>query len=183
MASAIANRYAAAIADVLAKPGAAQTPQSALEQLRSFDALLRESSELRNLFASPAVAAAQKRKLADALGARLGVGEAVRNLLYILIDHRRMGVFADVVGAYADTLDQSRGVARIRVASALRMPDDQRDQIVEKFRRITGSAVEAEFHTDDSLLGGSVVRVGGKVYDGSLRAQLAALDRAMAGEA
>ena len=183
MASAIATRYAAALADVLAKPGAAQTPESALEQLRSFQGLLDESAELRNLFASPAVASAQKRKLAETLAQRLGVAAPVRNLLFILIDHSRMGAFAEIVEAYTAALDERRGVARIRVASALPMPDDQRNQITEKFRRITGRAVEAEFHADESLLGGSVVRVGGKVYDGSLRAQLAVLDRAMAGEA
>lgn len=183
MASAIANRYAAALSDVLAKPGAAQTPESALEQLRAFEGVLGESAELRNLFASPAVAAAQKRRLAETLGRRLGVATPVRNLLFILIDHRRMGVFSEVVDAYEQALDERHGVARIRVASALPMPDDQRTQVIEKFRRITGRAVKAEFHADESLLGGSVVRVGGKVYDGSLRAQLAVLDRAMAGEA
>ena len=183
MASAIANRYAAALADVLARPNAAQTPESALDQLRAFDGLLAESEELRNLFASPAVATAQKRKLAQTLGQRLGIADPVRNLLFILIDHRRMGVFSDIVEAYTAALDTSRGVARIRVASALPMPEDQRNQVIEKFRQITGRAVEADFHADESLLGGSVVRVGGKVYDGSLRSQLAVLDRAMAGEA
>jgi F-type H+-transporting ATPase subunit delta len=183
MASAIAHRYAAALSDVLAKPSAAQTPASALEQLRAFESVLAESVELRNLFASPAVAAAQKRRLAEALGQRLGVAAPVRNLLFILIDHRRMGEFTDIVEAYEAALDAQRGVSRIRVASALPMPDDQRNQVIEKFRRITGREVEAEFHADESLLGGSIVRVGGKVYDGSLRSQLAALDRAMAGEA
>jgi F-type H+-transporting ATPase subunit delta len=182
MASAIANRYAVALADVLAKPGAAQSPESALEQLRSFDQMLRESEELRNVLVSPTVGLAQKRKLAETLGQRVGVSGPVRNLLFILIDHGRIGVFSEVVAAYAAALDERRGVARIRVASALPMPDDQRNQVIEKFRRITGRAVEADFESDESLLGGSVVRVGGKVYDGSLRSQLAALDRAMAGE-
>ena len=182
MASAIANRYAAALADVLAKPGAAQSAQSALDQLRAFDGLLRESAELRNVFASPAVAAAQKRNLAGALGQRLGVGAAVRNLLFILVDNRRMGIVSGIVEAFTAALDESRGVARIHVSSALPMPEDQRNQVIEKFRRVTGRAVEADFQADETLLGGSVVRVGGKVYDGSLRSQLAALDRAMAGE-
>jgi F-type H+-transporting ATPase subunit delta len=182
MASAIANRYAAALADVLAKPGAAQSPESALEQLRAFQQMLSQSEELRNILASPAVALAHKRKLAETLGQRVGVRGPVRNLLFILIDNRRMGAFSEIVEAYAAALDERRGVARIHVASALPMPDDQRNQVIEKFRRMTGRTVEADFEADESLLGGSVVRVGGKVYDGSLRSQLAALDRAMAGE-
>jgi F-type H+-transporting ATPase subunit delta len=182
MASAIANRYAAALADVLAKSGAAQSPESALEQLKGFEGLIRESNELRHILASPAVSSAQKRGLAETLGQRLGVAAPVRNLIFILIDHRRMGVFSEVVEAYAAALDERRGVARIHVSSALPMPVDQRNQVIEQFRQITGRAVEADFEADETLLGGSVVRVGGKVYDGSLRSQLARLDRAMAGE-
>jgi F-type H+-transporting ATPase subunit delta len=181
MASAIANRYAAALVDVLAKPGAAQSPESALEQLKSFDGVFRASAELRNIFASPAVPSAQKRNLLSTLAARLGLATPVRNLLFILIDHQRMGSVSEVVDAYAAALDERRGVARIRVSSAMPMPEDQRKEVIEHFRRITGREVEAEFEADESLLGGSVVRVGGKVYDGSLRSQLAALDRAMAG--
>ncbi|MEZ5362504.1 MAG: ATP synthase F1 subunit delta [Bryobacterales bacterium] len=179
MASAIANRYAAALADVLVKPGAMQSPESALEQLRAFEGLTRESAELRNVLTSPAAATPQKKNLTGALAQRIGVGPAVRNLLFILIDHHRMGALAEVVAAYAAVLDERRGVARIHVSSALPMPDDQRNQVIEKFRRLTGKAVEADFTSDESLLGGSIIRVGGKVYDGSLRAQLAALDRAM----
>ena len=43
--------------------------------------------------------------------------------------------------------------------------------------------VEATFAVDDRLLGGTVVRFGSKVYDGSLATQLRSLDRAMAGAA
>ncbi len=182
MASAIANRYAAALVDVLAKPGAAQSLESALEQLLAYREMLGKSAELRNIFASPAIPLAQKRSLSASLGQRLGVATPVRNLLFILINNRRMGVFPEIVDAYSAALDERRGVARIHVSSALPMPGDQRNLVIEKFRRITGRAVEADFAADESLLGGSVVRVGGKVYDGSLRSQLAALDRAMTGD-
>ena len=36
----------------------------------------------------------------------------------------------------------------------------------------TKKKIEAQFHEDESLVGGTVVRVGSTVYDSSVRAQL-----------
>jgi F-type H+-transporting ATPase subunit delta len=45
---------------------------------------------------------------------------------------------------------------------------------------VTGREVRAQFREDAALLGGVIVKHGSRVYDGSLRAQLRALDRAIA---
>jgi F-type H+-transporting ATPase subunit delta len=180
MASAVANRYAAALADVLYKPSAAQTPESAAVELRAFADTMAGSAELRNVFATPAVATGRKRELAGDLASRLEFGPAIRNLLFVLVDHGRMGALGEIAEAFAAEIDRRSGVARIRVASALPMSDDQRERLVERFRAVVGAKVEAEFAVDEDLLGGSVVRHGTRVYDGSLRARLRSLGRAMA---
>ncbi len=126
----------------------------------------------------------QKREPAESLGQRLGVATPVRNLLFILINHRRMGVFPDIVDAYSPALDERRrGVCAHSRLLGFAHAGRSTQPSHRKIPPITGRAVEAEFPADEFLLGGSVVRVGGKVYDGSLRSQLAVLDRAMAGEA
>jgi F-type H+-transporting ATPase subunit delta len=38
--------------------------------------------------------------------------------------------------------------------------------------KLAGGRIRATYREDPSLLGGAVVRIGSKVYDGSIRAQL-----------
>ena len=53
---------------------------------------LLESADLRRVWENPAVPAEQKRKLLDAIVQRDGIEKQVRNLIAVLIDHRRVPV-------------------------------------------------------------------------------------------
>ena len=179
MALAIANRYASALADVVSRATSVLSPEQALEQLEAFQAALDESSELRGVLLSPAVKPAPKRALIAQICARLGCADKVRNFIYVVVDHRRTGMFSEMVGAYRRWLDQRHGLARIEVRSAHEIDSDQRASLEKRFATLTGKAMEADYVVDEDVIGGSVVRVDSTVYDGSLRAKLRLLDRAM----
>ena len=183
MALAVANRYAQALADVVSKPGAGVEPEAAIGQLVRFQELLEVSRPLRRVLASPAVTPANKRALVATLCERLEIAVVVRNFLYVVIDHRRMRFIGEMIDAFRAWLDQKAGVARIEIASAQSIDEPRREAIVQKFHRVTGRQVHAEFRVVPELLGGATVRYGSTVFDGSIRAQLEALDRAISGEA
>ena len=183
MALAIANRYAVALAEVVTKPASAVSPEAALEQLVAIRRLLEESQPLRNVLHSPAVGPAEKRALIASLCARMEVSNPVRNFLFVVIDHRRTQFIGEMIDAFRAWLDEKAGVARIEVASAQSIDEPRRDAIVEKFHRVTGRQVRAAFRVVPELVGGATVRYGSTVFDGSIRAQLEALDRAITGEA
>ena len=52
-------------------------------------------------------------------------------------------------------------------------------QVTERLAAALGKDVRAHFRSDPGILGGVVVRVGDKVYDGSVRRRLAVLKRRM----
>ena len=183
MALAIANRYASALAEVVTQPGSAVSAEAALGQLSDFQDLLTTSEELRNILNSPAVTSADKRALTARCAERLELAVTVRNFLYVVIDHRRMPLLGEMIEAFREWIDERAGVARITVTSARPMEEEQRTALVSKFSRLTGKSVSAEFAVASGLLGGATVRFGSTVFDGSLRAQLNNLDRALSGEA
>lgn len=181
MASALAHRYASALAEVTDKSGAETSAEAALAQLRSFSELMTESAELRNVLAAPSVTNQDKQDLLVSLGGRIGLSRPIRNLLFVMVDNRRLGIIDDLIEAFAELDDQRRGVERLRVVSAAPLDAAQRAAFLERFRQIAGRQVEAEFASDQSLLGGVVVRRGGQVIDGSLAAKLRSLSEIMAG--
>jgi F-type H+-transporting ATPase subunit delta len=65
------------------------------------------------------------------------------------------------------------------VESALALPDVLRRNVQANLARIYGPRVLARFEANPALLGGMRVMVGSDVYDGSLRARLAALEQRM----
>jgi len=70
-------------------------------------------------------------------------------------------------------LDRDRHTARVESAAAL--PENAREQIRSGLARTYGTALETSFTENPALIGGVRVKVGSDVYDGTIRARLAAL--------
>jgi F-type H+-transporting ATPase subunit delta len=64
-----------------------------------------------------------------------------------------------------------------RVESAAPLPDAMRDSVSADLARLYGSRLSTHFEANPALIGGMRVTVGSDVYDGSIRARLAALER------
>lgn len=70
-------------------------------------------------------------------------------------------------------LDRDRHRAVVETAAGL--PDDMRRDVAASLDRAYGQGLETSFALNPDLIGGMRVRVGSDVYDGSVRAKLAAL--------
>jgi F-type H+-transporting ATPase subunit delta len=71
------------------------------------------------------------------------------------------------------SLDRLRNTAKIESATPL--PTDLRADVQESLVRTYGPEISTSFAEDTTLIGGMRIRVGSDVYDGSVKAGLAAL--------
>jgi F-type H+-transporting ATPase subunit delta len=55
----------------------------------------------------------------------------------------------------------------------------ERAALVAEIGKLAGSRIEASFKLDAAILGGTVVRIGSTVYDGSVRGRLDRLKEAL----
>jgi F-type H+-transporting ATPase subunit delta len=167
---AFVSRYAAAFAEVVT--GAKLDAKAIDRQLTDFLATWAASAELRTFFVNPAVPAAQKVAFLDRLNARLGMQKELRNLIAVLIDHDRIGNVAEVIAAYRQLLQEQLGIRPAEIVTARELAPEERSRLVTEVARLAGSQVDARFRLDPAILGGTVVRIGSTVYDGSVRGRL-----------
>jgi hypothetical protein len=80
--------------------------------------LLAESEDLRRVWENPAIPAEQKRGLLDAIAQREGISKAVRNLVAVLIDHRRVQFLDAVIQQLEKELDARLGFAEAQITLA-----------------------------------------------------------------
>jgi F-type H+-transporting ATPase subunit delta len=166
----VASTYARAFADVVLS--ARLDANVAAGGLREISRLLAESSDLRRVWENPAVPAEQKRRLLDAIAKREGIERHVRNLIAVLIDHRRIQFLERITQQLEKELDSRMGFAEARITSARELGDAEKRTLESQIEKATGKKVRAQFGLDPSLLGGAVVRVGSTIYDGSVKGQL-----------
>ena len=99
----VASTYARAFADVVLS--ARLSADRSIAELRMIAGLLAESSDLRRVWESPAISAEQKRRVLDVIAERDGVSKQVRNLIAVLIDHRRIHFLEPIITQLEKELD------------------------------------------------------------------------------
>jgi F-type H+-transporting ATPase subunit delta len=166
----VANRYARALAEVVAASG---EYRKVLEELQDFERAYRESLELKEVFASPAVALPQKMKVLEAIGQGLGESPVTLNFLRVLLAYYRMPLLEEAVQAYRKIANDRLGVVEVTISSASDLSEAERESVAARFKELTGAQVELEFRIESELLGGILAQIGSTVYDGSVRGNLA----------
>jgi F-type H+-transporting ATPase subunit delta len=170
-------RYASAFLDVIT---AAKLDTVAIDrQLTDFLGTWDGSPELRSFFVNPAIPALQKVGFLDKLNEKLGLRKELRNLLAVLIDNDRIGSVAEVARAYRRLLQDQLGIRQAEIVTARELTAPERDSLVAEIGKLAGSRIEASFKLDAAILGGTVVRIGSTVYDGSVRGRLDRLKEAL----
>jgi F-type H+-transporting ATPase subunit delta len=166
----VASTYARAFADVVFS--AHLDAERATSGLRQVAELLVESADLRRVWENPAVPADQKHHLLDAIVQRGGIERHVRNLVAVLIDHRRTHFLSRIIEQFEKELDARLGFAEAQISSARELADPEKRALESQIGKVTGKKVRARYQLDAALLGGAVVRVGSTIYDGSVKGQL-----------
>lgn len=169
MPEAIAQRYARALAEVVGPQG---DFAKASKDIETFAEVYRESAELREAFESPAVKPVQKQGVLNALLTRLGTSPIAGNFLRVLVDHYRINILEEICVDFQTIANDSLGVAKMVVTSAVPLNESERDTLVERFHELTRRRVEIDYDVDTSLVGGVVAQIKSVIYDGSVRGTL-----------
>jgi F-type H+-transporting ATPase subunit delta len=167
----VVGTYARAFADVVV--GSKLDYARSMQELRDFQALFGESDPLRRVLENPSIPGDRKRAVLDGIAQRQGMSRQVRNLIAVLTDNRRLPLFGDILKNIERELNDRLGFAEAEVTSARDLGDPEKRLLEAEIAKLTGKRVRARYEQDASLLGGSVVKVGSTIYDGSVKGQLA----------
>jgi F-type H+-transporting ATPase subunit delta len=168
----VVGTYARAFADVAMNQKNALDPARLLQELHALETLFEESDPLRRVMENPSIPGDRKRAVLDVVTGKLGSARQVRNFVAVLMDHRRLPLFGEILKQLELELNERQGFAEAQVSSARELSDSERQMLEAEIAKMTGKKVRARYEQDPSLLGGAVVQVGSTIYDGSVKGQL-----------
>lgn len=167
--SAIAQRYAVALADVAFEH---KDGGKIRQDLTDLAAVFGASADLRNLLANPSVSAESKKSVAAEVSDRMGMHKEARNLMFLLIDHGRTGIVGEIQDAFEAEMNRRAGIVDAIISTAHELSSPEKSQLVQALEKVTGKKVEAQYKLDPRLIGGTTVRIGSTIYDSSVRERL-----------
>ncbi|NEO28798.1 MAG: F0F1 ATP synthase subunit delta [Kamptonema sp. SIO4C4] len=138
---------------------------------RDLGQLLDDSPELQAFIANPVVSDNDKKEI---IGRIMGdSNHYLMNFLMLLVDKRRIVFLRPILEQYLALLRDLNNVVLAEVTSTRDLNDDQRRNIEDRVKAMTGAqGVEIKNEIDPDIIGGVVIKVGSQVIDASLRGQL-----------
>ena len=168
----IARNYAEALFDLGERSGDTQRYADLIDAVAG---AVETTPEVQAALMSPRVPKAEKARI---------LGSALRDaprefvlFLQALVKRGRQRVLREVATEYEALLDIKHN--RVRAGVTLARPGSaalQRD-IQAALSKQLGKEVLASFHVDPEILGGTVVRIGERIHDGSVRRRMTKLRR------
>ncbi len=143
-----------------------------IEELKAFAGLINENRKLKLLFAGQIFSEAEKGKAFDALAPKLNFNSNTVKYLKIIIVQGHLFAIKEVTTATIDAYNDTQKKATAVVVSSVALDSTNTERLKAALKKMTDREVTIENETDESLLGGFIVRVGSTIFDSSVKGQL-----------
>jgi F-type H+-transporting ATPase subunit delta len=175
--SRVAKRYARALLGLSEDRSQLETWGGELERL----AQIADAPEVAFRLASPEISHAARVEAMAKIAERLDLSYPLRSLAVVVARHGRIADLIAISQSYQDQLDLLLGRARATLTFAREPKSEDVEAMVRGLEAMVHKTVIATVKVDQSLLGGVVAELEGKIYDGSLATRLSEAERRLAG--
>ncbi len=167
----VARRYAKALFAVAqASDKGAMTQYG--EDLARLAGVLENAPELTKIFRNPIFGVEEKRGVIVSVLDKVAPCAMVRNFCLLLADKNRLAFLPEINASYSMLLDSAQGVLRGKLVTAVKLSDVVQKNVVDKLQSESGQKVILDYEVDQDIIGGLMLKIGDKVLDASIRAQL-----------
>ena len=167
----VARRYATALFAVGSSQGD-KDQETYGAQLSELAKVLDGSPEALDFFSNPSFSKEEKKAVLKKIVESMSLDKMVVNFCELLADKGRADIIAAVAFDYSNMLDAKMGVISGELVTVNELSSGRQAAIKTRLEEQAGKKLELTFAADKEILGGVVLKVGDKVLDASLRAQL-----------
>ncbi len=167
----IAKRYARALFAIGQEQGG-EEPAKYGQELSGLSQVLQTAPQLLRIFRNPIIKVQDKKAILEKILEKVEAGNTVRQFCFFLADKGRLGNLPVIQEYYQTLLDLSQGIMRGELVTAIELTKARQDKLTKDLEEKFQQKLVLKYATDQNILGGVVLKVGDKVYDASLRAQL-----------
>lgn len=165
----VAKRYAKGFMDFLS---GTDKEEMILGEMKQVQQLVQNNRDLKNFFHSPVVDYKKKTEIMKNIFSPFS--EESKTFLALVIRQGRSEAIADIAAEYIKLYKQKHGIKNAVITSAQPLQQEQINAIVQKAKANLpeGSSIEVENKVNPDLIGGFVLRLDDKQFDGSIRTKL-----------
>lgn len=173
----LARRYAKALMNTVLERAGQGAVGAVVEGLDRFVAVFQEREELRDALLSPMFARDQQMTALKGVGESLALPKELIQFLLLTFERGRMVVVPEVAVSFRELANELSRVIEVEVVTAATLSAEERSEMQRSLERLIAGTPVFSWVVDAEIIGGMIVRYGGKVVDGSIRGRLESIER------
>ena len=160
----MSKEYGTALFTLAKENKATEEYAKALEEIVE---LFRANPDYYELLACPSISKSERLEIIDE--AFKSMPDMVVAFLRLLCERGRIRELEGSVIEYNRLYDEDKKILIAKVTSCVELTKGERERLKARLEKISGNTVVLECAVDESVLGGLVVEMDGRVLDGTLR--------------
>ncbi|MBI2357374.1 MAG: ATP synthase F1 subunit delta [Deltaproteobacteria bacterium] len=129
-------------------------------------------SPLNRVIGNRSLPARSRKTVAIQVAQALELSALTTRFLSLLIDRDRMALLPSIAARYRRLLDEAKGRVEARLVGARPVDPELLEKLRAVLEKITSKKVILREESDTGLIGGVLVELEGRIYDGSVRTEL-----------
>jgi F-type H+-transporting ATPase subunit delta len=176
MTGGVAKRYASALFQIAKEKN--ELPQFE-EELRTVKQVFTDNPQLLKILEHPKIPLENKKSLVkDAFSS---VRPEIANTILLLIDRHRIRLISELVDSFVELSNEEQQTAGAVVYSVRPLKEEEKHALSEIFAQKVGKkSLQITNIIDQSLIGGLKLRIGNRIFDGSISSKLERIGRQIA---
>ncbi|RME59450.1 MAG: ATP synthase F1 subunit delta, partial [Candidatus Dadabacteria bacterium] len=138
------------------------------------------NKDLQYVFNSPLVSEREKMSIIEEIAKKVWHNELFINFSKLLAQNKRLSFLKEISDAFEELVNEKKRRGVVYVFSARELSQQEKEKVLScVVSSLKGSLavedVQVVWEVDPSILAGIVLRIGDKIFDGSLAGELKAL--------
>ncbi len=175
MAELVGKRYAEALFEVALEM---EKLEDVEEEITFVSNVFEKEDRLKTVFEHPKLSKTEKKDIVNSLF-KEKLSKEVMNLLYITIDKGRERFIKDIKNSYISLSNEERGIVEASAVTAVPMSDKEISKLQDNLSKKLNKNVKLKNITDESIIGGVLIRIEDRVMDSSIKGKLEDIQKSL----
>ncbi|MDX9791030.1 MAG: ATP synthase F1 subunit delta, partial [Candidatus Kapabacteria bacterium] len=167
----VSLRYARAIFETAKLAGVIDNVYNDFKTINNY---LNTSGELSAIMKSPVIKTWKKKEIIKELFSGI-VSEMSYNFLQLIAEKQRENFILDIISSYESIYLQEKNIIKADIITARELNDVLKTKILSELSSKLQKQIIPNFKIEPDIKGGLMVRIEDKIYDASVKNQLARL--------
>ena len=148
-------------------------------EMKSFQQLLKESSDFKEMILSPTVSKEDKKNVIFAITDKNNFSVNLKKFLGFVALKNRLFYLNNIIESFLNLVSKNKGELKAKLISSKKLSKDEQKKIQNDLSKDFQSSFDLDYIYDPSLIAGLIIQIGSTMIDTSVKTKLKKLEKNM----